>query len=136
MSNVVPINPKPFQQQKPQRAAVRVLRDGREICNQLTKEGRDEYEGRKREAWERQGRMCCLYRHINSCPGKLNWSDAVFAHEIPRGHGGGSQDDRIVVKGKRQNGAAHSRCNYLQGSRRIHFNAAYNERNGAKGSVK
>lgn len=132
---LVPINPKPKDDVKPPRLAVRILRDGREICNQLTKEGRDEYVNRKRTMWERQGRMCCLHGHIASCPGKLNWADAVFAHEVAKGHGGGSTDDRveIVVKGKlhRQNGVAHPRCNMMQGSRRINFNAAYNDRGDA-----
>lgn len=122
----VPIFPKPSQIKiKP--VAVRILRSGAEQCNQLTKEGRDEYERRKRIMWERQGRECCLKGHIVSCPGKLNWADVVFAHEIPRGHGGGSHDDRIVIDGKWRNGAAHARCNSLQGSRRISFNEAYNQ---------
>jgi len=124
--------PKPSQI-KPKPLAVRIYRDGREVCNQLTKEGRDIYEGRKRKAWERQAQMCCLFGHINSCPGKLNWSDTTFDHEVPRGHGGGSQDDRIEVVDKKtgkvlwQNGAAHARCNYLKGSRRIKYNAAHND---------
>jgi hypothetical protein len=122
---MLPAYPKPSQIKIP-RTAVRVLMGGKEQCNLLTKEGRDEYQLRKRIMWERQGRVCCLHGHIASCPGKLSWADAVFAHEIPRGHGGGSHDDRIEVDGKRQNGAAHSKCNYLQGSRRIAFNAAYN----------
>ena len=126
----IPANPKPSLI-KVAPVAVRTLRDGKEQVNQLTKEGRDEYVRRKRVMWERQGRQCCLHGHIASCSGDLHWSDAVFAHEIPKGHGGGSHDDRIeiIVKKKllRQNGVAHSRCNYLQGSRRIAFNAAYND---------
>jgi hypothetical protein len=127
MSEPVPVNPKPSQiKSKPE--AIHYSRDGREQCNLRTKEGQDEYERRKRAMWDRQMHICCLYGFIESCPGKLNWADAMFAHEIPRGHGGGSRDDRIEVKGKLQNGVAHARCNSLQGSRRINFNVPYNDR--------
>jgi hypothetical protein len=103
--------------------AVRVFRDGREVCNTRIAAGKAIYEGRKMAMWERQGRRCCLYRHIRSCPGRLEWNEATFDHEVPRGHGGGSRDDRIVLPdGKWQNGAAHWRCNSLKGSRRIGYN--------------
>lgn len=133
MKDVV-LFPKPSQDFKPKPVAVRVFRDGREQCNQLTKEGRDEYERRKRVMWERQNRMCCLHGHIVSCPGKLNWADASFEHEIPKGHGGGSVDDRIekTVHGKLlwQNGVSHWKCNGLKGSRRIAFNEPHNRVKG------
>ncbi len=124
--------------------AVRVFADGKERCNLLTKEGRDTYRNRTRMMWERQSKICCLYGHIKTCPGKLFWQDATFDHETPRGHGGGSRDDRIEVpmidgktgkivvdatgqpKMKWQNGAAHNRCNIEKGSRRIHYNEAHN----------
>jgi hypothetical protein len=128
----IPVNPKPSQVRS-QPPAIRVKRDGAEVCNLLTKEGRDEYQRRKRVMWERQGRMCCLYGFVEGCPGKLNWAEASFAHEVPRGHGSGSRDDRDEVpdpktgRMKRQNGVAHWRCNSMQGSRRIAFNAAYND---------
>jgi hypothetical protein len=121
----LPLFPKPSQvKRKP--VAVRISKDGKEKCNQLTKEGRDEYADRKRRMWERQDRVCCLYGFLKSCPGNLKWADTTFDHEVPRGHGGGSQDDRIEVKGKRLNGAAHAQCNVEKGSRRIPYNAAHN----------
>lgn len=104
--------------------AVRVMKDGREVCNLLTKAGRDEYERRKRAMWERQGKRCCLEGHIEGCPGVLNWKDTVFEHEEGRGHGGGHRDDRIEVDGKRINGAAHATCNSKKASRRINYNDA------------
>lgn len=128
----MPLFPKPSQIKK-QPVAIRVLKDGKEQCNLLTTEGRHTYRDRTRQMWERQGHICCLSGHIKSCPGKLNWSDATFDHEIPRGHGGGSQDDRIEVpdpktgRMKWQNGAAHSWCNMMKGSRRIPYNAAHNQ---------
>jgi hypothetical protein len=125
----LPAFPRPGQVKVVQ-VAVRILRSGAEICNLLTKAGRDEYIHRKRVLWERQGRICCLYGFIPSCPGKLNWADSSFEHELPRGHGGGSRDDRIerVVKGKTLwlNGASHAWCNSKKGSQRIDFNAAHN----------
>lgn len=127
-----PMFPKPSDIRQPA-PVVRHLRSGAEQCNLLTKAGRDEYIRRKRLMWERQGRMCCYHGHFDICPGKLNWSDAMFAHEVPCGHGGGSRDDRIEVNGKRLNGVAHARCNSLAGSRRIKFNAAHNKETNANG---
>ena len=117
-----PLFPKP-KQLKTVPVAVRTAKDGREIVNLLCKAGRDEYVRRKRLMWERQGRFCCLYGFIPGCPGKLRWEDAMFAHEIPRGHGGGARDDRTEIDGKWLNGVAHPQCNSLAGSRRIKFNA-------------
>jgi hypothetical protein len=128
-------HPKPKDGKKQRLVAVFIYRSGREVCNQETAEGREIYRGRKRAMWERQNRTCCLKGHIPSCPGNLNWADATFDHEIPRGFGGGSQDDRIEVKAKKrnghaqvrwQNGAAHEACNMKKGSRRINYNAAHN----------
>jgi 5-methylcytosine-specific restriction endonuclease McrA len=74
----------------------------------LTKAGRDEYERRKRVAWEKQGKTCPL------CRIKLAWKDSTVDHIEPRGMGGGSRDDR------QQNiQAVHAVCNSLKGSRRI-----------------
>jgi hypothetical protein len=127
--------PKPKDKKKQLPEAVYVYRSGREVCNQQTAEGREIYKGRKRAMWERQNHLCCLKDYIPSCPGNLNWADATFDHEIPRGYGGGSQDDRIEVKEKKrnghakvkwQNGAAHEACNMKKGSRRINYNAKRN----------
>jgi hypothetical protein len=115
---------------KPKPVPVRIYRDNREVCVLTCKAGADEYQRRKRVMWERQNHMCCLHGFISSCPGKLNWADAIFAHEVPRGLGGGSRDDRIDIGGKRLNGVAHSQCNYIAGSRRIRFNDAYNNQSG------
>ena len=74
---------------------IRILKDGREILNLLTKEGRDEYMRRLREMWERQNRRCCLEGYIKNCPGKLRLADAVFEHQDGRGYDAGHRDDRI-----------------------------------------
>lgn len=127
--------PKPKDQPKDQPPAVRTYAGGREECNLLTKEGRDIYRGRTRQAWERQGGMCCLYGFIPDCPGKLPWAIATLDHEIPRGYGGASRDDRMEIKVRMKdgstkvrwrNGAAHPQCNIAKGSRRIEYNAAHN----------
>src|SRR6266704_4988842 len=99
----LPLFPKPYQE-KSKPVAVRVMKNGAEKCNLLCAEGRREYQRRTREMWERQEHMCCLQWHIKSCPGRLNWADATFDHEVARGHGGGSRDDRILVNGKWLNG--------------------------------
>jgi hypothetical protein len=118
---VNPAFPKPSQvKKKPE--AVKVFRDGREVCNQLTRAGRDEYERRKRVMWERQGKRCCLEGLVDGCPGKLNWEDAAFEHEAGRGHGGGKRDDRIEINGKPTNGVAHWTCNGKKGSKRMDYN--------------
>lgn len=104
---MIPAFPKPSQvRKKPE--AVRVFRDGREVCNLLCKEGMDEYIRRKRVAWESQGKICPL------CNQKLAWKDSTVDHKLPRGMGGGSRDDR---QGNIQ--AVHGLCNSLKGSRRV-----------------
>jgi len=107
--------------------AVRVFRDGREWCNLLTKEGRDEYARRKRLMWERQGKRCCLEFWVSGCPGRLALADAVFEHQAGRGSGGGHRDDRIEKldpkTGKMMpfNGVAHAWCNNVKGSRKMDY---------------
>ena len=110
-------SPKP---KKPPRPAVKVYRDGREKCNQLTKAGRDEYARRKHIMWERQKKRCCLEGFIPDCHGRLSLEESVFEHE--QGRTSGHRDDRIEVNGKWQNGAAHPRCNLLKASVRILYN--------------
>jgi hypothetical protein len=133
---MIPANPKP-KDQKQKQPAVRVKRNGAEVCNMLTKTGRDIYRGRVREMWERQSHICCLSTAIPECPGRLNWADATFDHETPRGYDGGNRDDRIEIEIQnrdgsvtvlRQNGAAHFTCNALKGSRRIDYNKIHNDR--------
>jgi len=122
----IPMFPKPGDI-KNEPVHVRIMKDGREICNQMTKAGRDEYERRKRVMWERQGRTCCLKGHIKVCPGALRWSDAMFEHQDGKSHGGGTHDDRIeklnpkTGKMEPYNGVAHAICNSLKGSRKINY---------------
>jgi hypothetical protein len=119
-----------FECQKPKKEpqpAVRILKDGREICNHLTKAGRDEYHRRLREMWDRQKRICCLLGHVEGCPGRLHLPDLVFEHQDGRGSGGGHRDDRIekpdpkTGEMKPYNGAAHAYCNLKKGSLRIDY---------------
>ena len=107
--------------------AVKVFRDGREVCNLLTKEGRDEYQRRKRVMWERQGRRCCLEGWVAGCPGRLKLADAVFEHQAGRGMGGAKRDDRIWKRDAKTgkmvpvNGVAHAWCNSVKGSRKMEY---------------
>ena len=82
------------------------FRDGRTKINQLCKEGRDLYQQRKRDAWEKQKRICPI------CREHLNWSDSTVDHIKPRKMGAGSIDDR-----SENLQAVHATCNSLKGSR-------------------
>ena len=120
---MIPAFPKPSQvKKKPE--AVRVYRDGREVCNLNCKAGMDEYINRKRKMWERDNKRCCLESLIPTCPGKLRWDEATFEHDEGRGHDGGHRDDRIEKPnpetGKMEpiNGVSHPQCNIAKGSRR------------------
>jgi hypothetical protein len=120
---ILPPIPKPKQVKK-KPAAIRVFKDGREVCNLNTKEGRDIYMQRIRDMRDRQGKFCCLYGVIQECPGFLALKDATFEHEDGRGFDGGHRDDRIMKPDKKgvmrpYNGAAHRMCNHLKGSRRL-----------------
>lgn len=95
---------------KEPKPAVKVMKDGREICNLLTKAGMDEYLRRKRVAWEEQKHICAI------CHLRLNWSDTTVDHKLPRGMGGGSRDDR-----QSNIAAVHGVCNCKKGSRRTGF---------------
>jgi len=126
--------PKPKDEKRPPLEGVIIHRDGREVCDLSTKEGKAIYNGRMFDMSLRQGGICCLHDHIPECPGKMD-DDITFDHEIPRGHDAGSRDDRIEIKVKQQdgtikvkwqNGAAHSLCNMRKGSRRIPYNAKHN----------
>jgi 5-methylcytosine-specific restriction endonuclease McrA len=82
-----------------------VFRDGRTKINQLCKEGRDLYQQRKRDSWEKQGRLCAI------CHLHLNWADSTVDHIIPRGMGAGRIDDRAYNLQ-----AVHAVCNSKKGS--------------------
>jgi hypothetical protein len=103
---------------------VRVLWDGREVCNDLTAAGRREYRTRTLEMRLRQRSICCMYRYCPTCPGYLPEGEATFEHEM--GRTAGHRDDRIEVDGKWINGAAHSLCNQWKGSRKMPYNVPFN----------
>lgn len=111
--------PKPshVQQDKP---TVKVFKDGREICDQLTKAGRDEYHLRVRIMYERQGKRCGLIisPQCKERGGRLLLSEAQFEHSNGRGMGGGKRTDAIVDKdGNPTNMAVCVWCNSLKSSR-------------------
>lgn len=89
--------------------AVKIFRDGREVCNTRTVSGQREYKRRIAAMMKRQGGLCCNCQIL--IVGK-----PTFEHE--NGRGAGKQDDRIEVDGKPQNGASHWVCNYERGSKR------------------
>jgi 5-methylcytosine-specific restriction endonuclease McrA len=115
---MIPAYPKPSQVRKP-KPAVRVFRDGREVCTD-TKAGWEEYDRRKRVAWEEQKRLCSL------CGKPLRWADSSIDHKKPRGMGAGSRDDR-----QENVAAAHHFCNAARGSKRTGY-----EEEGGDGSDK
>ena len=104
---------------KQEKLAVKIFRDLREVCNQLTKAGRDEYQRRKRVMWDRQNGRCGLIisPQCKQRNGYWPFTEIQFGHDISRG--GGKQDDRIEVDGKPKNHALCSWCNSMQGSRAI-----------------
>ena len=106
---MIPAFPKPSQVKKVP-VAVRVFRDGREVCNLNCKSGRDEYERRKRKAWEDQKGICAI------CNLHLAWRDTTADHIEPRKMGGGSRDDR-----QENLKAVHWACNTARGSQRSGF---------------
>lgn len=114
----LPMFPKPGQVKKRQEA-IRVMRDGREICNMNCAEGRRIYADRVRQMWERQGRKCGLQisPQCKAKKGYLHIKEAQFDHEIPRG--GGRRDDRIQINGKNVSHAVCGFCNCLRGSRKL-----------------
>ena len=118
--------PKPKDAKKTPKPAVRVFNGGREVCDQLTKAGRDEYHSRKFKMLNRQGGRCAL-QITDICKqrqGRWPKDEIQFDHES--GRGGGKQDDRIEVMrdGKMvpQNAAVCPWCNSAKGSRRVPYN--------------
>jgi hypothetical protein len=87
--------------------AVKVFPDGREKINHNCKEGRDLYQQRRREAWEKQDHICAL------CKRPIFWKDCTTDHIAPRGMGSGKIDDRAS-----NIQAVHIECNIKKGSRR------------------
>ncbi len=104
---------------------VKEYRDGRQVCNLLTKAGRDEYARRKKVMWLRQGKRCCLEGWVKDCPGNLALADAMFEHQDGRGMDAGHRDDRIEKDGKPYNGVAHSYCNSAKASQRMDYTHFY-----------
>ena len=119
---MIPAFPKPSQIKKV-KPAVRVMPSGREVCDLKTKAGRDEYNRRIEEMLVRQNGKCCLQisEKCRKKQGSLSKAVATFEHQVPRGHGGGSRDDRIMKDGKPINGASCFDCNSAIGSRRIGY---------------
>lgn len=95
---------------KPPKPMMKVFPDGREVLDLTTKAGSDEYQRRKRVAWEEQGKLCSI------CHLRLNWADSTVDHKVPRGMGGGKRDDR-----QPNIAAAHAVCNAKKGSQRSGF---------------
>ena len=93
--------------------------DQREICDQKSKKGRDEYQRRKFVMFNRQKGLCGLQisPQCKSNGGKMSKLYCQFGHEVSRG--GGKQDDRIEIDGKPHNRALCPWCNSLQGSRKM-----------------
>ena len=96
--------PRYYEAPKP---AVKVYRDGREVCSETTA-GKAEYVRRRRVAWEDQKGICSI------CHLPVSWEEATSDHKNPRGMGGGSRDDR-----QENINAVHYRCNSEKGSRRV-----------------
>jgi hypothetical protein len=96
---------------------VKIMADGREICNQYTSSGRKAYKERTQEMLARQNGLCCL------CGRYLRPEEATFEHQDGRGMNGSHRDDRIEKDGKPYNGAAHGTCNVEKGSKRIDYHA-------------
>jgi hypothetical protein len=107
------------------------LSDDREICDLLTKAGRDEYARRLRAMWLRQKKRCCLEGYIAGCPGYLKIAEATFEHQDGRGMNGGHRDDRAEKLDKKSgamkpyNGVAHWQCNREKGSKKIDYTHFY-----------
>jgi len=109
---------------KKEQPAVRVFVSGREVCNDLTKAGRDEYHRRVRVMWERQGRKCGLMisPQCKEHGGRLLINEAQFDHSYGRGMGGGKRNDSIIDKdGNPTNMAVCCWCNSLKGSRPLTY---------------
>ena len=117
-----PAYPKPKDQKKPPKPAVKVYADRREVCNMNCKEGRDIYAGRVREMWERQNRKCGLQisPQCKARNGRLLINEATFDHSQCRGMGGAKRTDRIWDEsGRPMNMAVCCFCNSMKSSRSL-----------------
>ena len=81
---------------------MRVLADGREICNMLTAAGRNIYKGRKWIAWLKQDELCAI------CGRYVSWEECEADHIRPRSLGRDDRQENIQ--------AAHHDCNFRKGS--------------------
>ena len=121
--NYEPMFPKPKDKRIP-KIPVKIMRDGREICQLNCKAGRDEYHRRVRVMWERQGRRCGLVisPQCKERGGRLLINEAQFDHSYGRGMGGGKRNDSIIDKdGNPINMAVCCWCNSLKGSRPLTY---------------
>jgi hypothetical protein len=95
------------------KGAVHTYPDGREVCQQQTKAGADEYRLRRMLMRDRQRCLCAI------CGLYMTEQLTTFDHERGRGNGGAWRDDRILDdNGAWMNAAAHYACNTEKGSRR------------------
>jgi recombinational DNA repair ATPase RecF len=111
---------KPKDKKKEPKPAVKIYRDGREVCS-TTKAGFELYKSRVREMWERQDKKCGLQisDECKARKGRLLISEAQFEHSAGRGLSGAHRDDRILKNGKPYNMAVCSFCNLKKGSIRL-----------------
>ena len=108
---------------KPPKPMMKVFPDGREILNLKTKAGADEYQRRKLEMWDRQGKRCALMI-TDICKqrqGRWPKNETTFDHFSGRGAGGSKRDDRIWIDGNPVNAAVCGFCNSMRGSTRIPY---------------
>lgn len=89
--------------------------DGREVCNQKAKAGRQEYYTRTLQMLNRQAGRCAI------CHNPLIFLWVQFDHQEGRGSGGGHRDDRIEIHGQWHNAALCSDCNTRKGSVRYYW---------------
>lgn len=104
-------------QTKRPKEAVKVMRDGREIC-QHNRAGRTEYRNRTEKMARRQNMICGICEdtaNLMSLALGFDFS-ATFEHEDGRGMGGAKRNDAIWKDGKPYNRAAHYICNMQKGS--------------------
>ena len=112
--------PKPSQVKKV-REPIKIFPDGREILNIKTKAGMDEYQRRRLEMWERQGRRCALQITDICKQRKGRWPKDEIQFDHENGRGAGKQEDRIEIEGKQINSAVCPWCNNAKGSRKVPY---------------